>query len=99
MRIALIRQYCTEDRNKHRERGVEAVEKAVGEGAQVICFAELAFEPFFPQERMTPLKLELAETIPGPTTKQFSDLASKHGVVIIPNLYVEGYIISRFNRI
>lgn len=87
MRIALVQQHCTEDRNKNRERGVDAVKKAVNNGAQVICFAELGFEPFYPQERVVPLKLELAETIPGPTTDQFSELASKHGIVIILNLF------------
>jgi N-carbamoylputrescine amidase len=87
MRIALIQRPCTADRSDNREKGVEAARKAIERGAQVLCFAELAFDPFYPQERATPEKLALAEPIPGPTTEQFSRMAREHGVVIILNLF------------
>jgi N-carbamoylputrescine amidase len=87
MRIALIQQHCSVSRKSNRERGFAAVQRAVEEGAQVICFAEIAFDSFYPQERVTDEKLALAEPVPGPTTEQFSELAAKHGVVIILNLF------------
>jgi len=66
---------------------MDAVRKAAEQGAQIICFAELAFEPFYPQNKASDNNLELAETVPGPTTEKFSSLAMELGVVIILNLF------------
>jgi len=56
-----------------------------------VCFAEIAFERFFPAEPTHLDFLSLAETIPGPTTDAFATLAAELGVVIVPNLFeVEG---------
>ena len=49
MRIALVQQTATADREANRRKGLVAVEQAARKGAQLICFAELAFEPFYPQ--------------------------------------------------
>lgn len=86
MKIALIQQHATQDRQENRERGIAAVRKATGEGAALICFAELGLDPFYPQEHAAPETLELAEEIPGPTTDLFSALAAEQGVVIVLNL-------------
>jgi len=87
MKIALVQQKAAEDRRENREKGLEAVQKAAEGGARIICFAELAFEPFYPQVPATPEKLALAEPIPGPTTDRFASLAADLGVVIILNLF------------
>jgi len=87
MKIALVQQKATEDGGANRKRGLDAVREAALQGAEVICFAELAFERFYPQEPATPEKLQLAETIPGPTTEAFAALASELGVVIVLNLF------------
>ena len=87
MKIALIQQKASPDRKANRERGLDAVGKAAAQGAQVICFAELAFDPFYPQEEATPKELALAEPVPGPTTEPFSALAAKLGVVLILNVF------------
>jgi len=87
VKIALTQQKASPDRKANRQRGLEAVERAAAQGAQVICFAELAFDPFYPQEQATPDKLALAEAIPGPTTEPFSALAAEFGVVLILNVF------------
>ena len=87
MRIALVQQPASGDREANRRRGVEAVTKAAGDGAQVICFAELAFDPFYPQESATGDLLALAEPVPGPTTDSFAKLAEDLGVVIVLNVF------------
>jgi N-carbamoylputrescine amidase len=69
------------------ERGLRAAERAAEEGAQIICFAELAFDRFYPQELATPEKVALAEKIPGPTTDAFAEVAARRGVVIVLNLF------------
>lgn len=87
MKIALIQQHATTDRDANLQRGLAAAREAAGQGAQVICFAELAFDRFLPQVPATPELLSRAETIPGPTTDAFRDIATDNEVVIIPNLF------------
>jgi len=87
MRIALVQQHATTDRRENLARGLEAARAAARDGAQVIAFAELAFEPFYPQRPAGPGAIVLAESIPGPTTVACSRLAAELGVVLLPNLY------------
>jgi len=87
VRIALIQQQATIDKRMNLKRGVAAVREAVRQGAKLVCFAELAFEPFYPQRPSAGSHRDLAETIPGPITDAFCDLATELGVVIVPNLY------------
>jgi predicted amidohydrolase len=87
MRIALVQQHATADKSENIVRGLAALERAAREGAEVVCFAELAFERFHPQRPATGDHLSLAETIPGPTTDRFSRTARELGVVVVLNLY------------
>ena len=48
-RVALIQQAATADRAANLARGLSALEEAAARGAHLACFAELAFEPFYPQ--------------------------------------------------
>ncbi len=87
MKIALVQQTATQNREANRQKGMEAVKKAAGNGAKIICFSELAFDPFYPQVPATQKELEMAEPVPGPTTNLFSRLAKELNVVIILNLF------------
>lgn len=87
MKIALVQQRAGSNRQDNRDRGIEAVRRAAADGAQVIAFAELAFEPFWPQVPADGDVHALAEPIPGPTTDEFSELAKELGVVLVLNLY------------
>lgn len=87
MKIALIQQRASADLNENRKRGVAAVREAAGRGANIVCFSELGFDPFYPQERATAETLGRAETVPGPTTEMFSPVARELGVVIVLNVF------------
>ena len=87
MQIALVQQHATSDREANVAAGVAALEGAARGGAEVVVFAELAFERFHPQRPATGDPLALAEPIPGPTTEQFSRKARELGVVVVLNLY------------
>lgn len=65
----------------------QLVRKAAANGAQIAVFAELSFMPFFPQYRLEGDRFAQAETIPGPLTDRFSELARELGMVIIPNIF------------
>lgn len=59
----------------------------MAQGAELVCFAELAFELFYPQRPSDGRHLDLAEPIPGPITDAFCALAKELGIVIVPNLF------------
>ena len=86
-KIALIQQSASSDEAANIERGLVAATEAAEAGANIICFAELAFSPFYPQEPAKANAKELAQPIPGPITNAFSEVARKYGVVIVLNLF------------
>jgi N-carbamoylputrescine amidase len=87
MKIALIQQHATPDREANLQRGILALEQAAAKGARLVVFPELAFLRFFPQRRRSEQPPPWAETIPGPTTEAFVALARKLNVVVVLNLY------------
>jgi len=87
MKIALIQQHASKDRAGNRDRGLDAIDRAAEQGAELACFAELGFDPFYPQEPAGPEAREYAEPIPGATTEAFAKKAREHKMVIVLNLF------------
>jgi N-carbamoylputrescine amidase len=87
MRIALVQQHATHNKNDNLQRGLEALAEAAGNGAELVCYAELAFELFYPQRPATSNVVDLAEPIPGPITDAFCEKAAELSVVVAINLF------------
>jgi N-carbamoylputrescine amidase len=87
MKIALIQQHATKDKTQNVARGLAALETAARNGAQLACFAELAFEWFYPQRPAETGFRELAEPLDGPTVTAFRAKAKALGIVTVINLY------------
>ncbi len=87
MKLVLVQQRAAKDITANINKAVGSVKEAAKNGANIICFAELAFTPFYPQKPSVRNNFELTETIPGKTTDIFTNLAKELGVVIILNLY------------
>lgn len=87
MKLALIQQSCSQDKSQNLQRGLQSARQAAEQGANLICFPELAFEPFYPQHNHPTNPEKHAEAIPGPITEAFSELASEFKCVIVLNLY------------
>jgi N-carbamoylputrescine amidase len=87
MRIALIQQKADHDKGANLRRGLEALERAAGEGARLAAFAELAFERFYPQRPAGPGAFDNAEPVPGPITEALAAKACELGMVVVLNLY------------
>ena len=87
MKLALVQQEASADTAANREAGLAAVRDAAAAGAQIVSFAELGFEPFYPQRHATAQTLKLAEPIPGETTQAFCSLAAALEIVIVLNLF------------
>lgn len=87
MKIALVQQHASADKAQNLARGLQHFDEAAASGAKLVCFAELAFEPFYPQRVADRNARALAETIPGPVTDAFAERARRHGVVAVLNLF------------
>lgn len=71
------------------EKHESLLAQAAGQGAQIICFQELFYGPYFCAEQETKW-YELTERVPdGPTTQHFRSLAAQHGIVLILPVYEE----------
>ena len=66
MKIALVQQHATRDKAANVQRGLAALDQAAAAGAEVVCFAELAFEWFYPQQPAGSDRRSLAEPLDGP---------------------------------
>lgn len=89
LKLALIQQHGTRDKENNLRRGMAAFEEAAKQGAKLIAFAELGLTYFYPQHPSIGKaeNLKLAETMPGPTTAIFADLAKKWQTVVVLNLF------------
>lgn len=87
MRIALIQQHATHDREANLARGLEGLRAAAREGAGCACFAELGFDWFYPQRPAGADVASLAEPVPGPTTDAIGRVARECGIVAVFNLF------------
>ena len=89
MRVALVQQHAGPDREDNLERALEAMDRAAGRGADLVAFPELAVDRFFPRERDWEGAADLAEPVPGPTTRRLAERAREHALVTVFNLYEE----------
>ena len=87
MKLALIQERVTDDKPANVEKSIAAVRKAADDGARMVVFPELGFEPFYPQHQATPGARDLAEPVPGPITDRFSTLAAELDLVMVLNLF------------
>ncbi len=87
VKIALVQQHAGLDKAENLARGLRAFAAAAREGAAIVGFAELAFEPFYPQTPAGADMRALSEPVPGPVTEAFVAKARELGVVAVLNLF------------
>ncbi len=89
VRGALVQTTWAGDKQSMIDKHVSYVEQAAKEGAQVMCFQELFYGPYFCQIQ-DPKFYGYTEPMPdGPTTKLMQALAKKHKLVLIVPMYEE----------
>jgi N-carbamoylputrescine amidase len=84
--LGLIQTHATDDKADNLRRHIALIRDAAKRGAHVVCLQELFLTPYFCKREDTAL-FDLAEPIPGDTTKQLGDVARELGVVIIASLF------------
>ncbi len=89
VRAALVQATWSGDKNSMIEKHADYVERAAKQGAQVMCFQELFYGPYFCQIQDTKY-YGLTEKIPdGPTTQLFQEVARRNNIVLIVPMYEE----------
>jgi len=89
IRAALLQASWTGDKDTMIEKHVQYARQAAGEGAEVMCFQELFYGPYFCQVQ-DPHYYSYTEAIPdGPTTRLMQELAKETGMVLIAPMYEE----------
>ena len=84
---AIVQVAWTGDKESMIELHTKHVAEAAAAGAQVMCFQELFYGPYFCQVQDTEF-YSYAEAVPdGPTTKRFQELAAKHEMVLVLPMY------------
>ena len=86
VKFALVQLACSENLQENWEKTVQAIKDAAAKGAQVICLQELFQSVYFCYEENQSF-FELAEAIPGKTTKNLGKLAKDLGVVIVASMF------------
>ncbi|MBX9579045.1 MAG: hypothetical protein K2X87_01955 [Gemmataceae bacterium] len=87
MRVALVQHSAGSNKAANLLRGLAAIEAAAAGGANLVAFAELGFEPFYPRVPAAGPVAHLAEPIPGPTADALCAAARRYGVIIVANLF------------
>ena len=86
LRVGFLQQHNTADTKDNILRLGEGITDLAKRGAQLIVLQELHNTLYFCQTEDVDL-FDLAETIPGPSTNLYCELAKKCGVVIVASLF------------
>lgn len=86
LRTGIIQQSNTANNKDNIERLEKSIREVADKGARLIVMQELHNSLYFCQTEETGV-FDLAETIPGPSTERFGQLARELGVVIVTSLF------------
>ncbi|WP_297928264.1 carbon-nitrogen hydrolase [uncultured Coprobacter sp.] len=86
IKVGLIQQSNTNDIRANMQRLKTNIEDCASKGAQLIVLQELHNSLYFCQTEDTRL-FDLAESVPGPSTRFFGDIARSLGIVLVTSLF------------
>lgn len=86
MKIGIIQQSCTADVQENKEKLARNIAEVAQKGAELVVLQELHNSLYFCQTENVDL-CELAEPIPGPSTEFYSEIARRHGIVLVTSLF------------
>ena len=87
VRAAIVQTEWTGDKESMLAKNIDYARQAAADGAQVMCFQELFYSPYFCSVQETE-HFDYAEPIPdGPTTQRMIELAKETGMVIVVPIF------------
>ena len=84
--VGLLQHGCSVASAANLRKALALAERAVKRGAQIVCTQELFRSQYFCQSE-DHRHFDLAEPIPGPSTRAFMKLARQHRVVLVAALF------------
>ncbi len=86
MKVAVIQQANSADLEANQKKSEQLVRDAAAQGAELVLLQELHRGLYFCQSEDTNV-FDQAETIPGPSTERFGNLAKELGIVLVTSLF------------
>ena len=86
MKIGIIQQSCTANVQENKEKLARNIAEVAQKGAELVVLQELHNSLYFCQTENVDL-CGLAEPIPGPSTEFYSEIARRHGIVLVTSLF------------
>lgn len=84
--IGLVQHDCAEDTSTNLDRSLAGIAEAAAAGAELVLLPELHRSRYFCQQEEAS-RFDLAEAIPGPTSRALADAARRRGVVVVGSLF------------
>ena len=84
--IGLVQMQCGEDPDANVDKALRMTEQAADEGAEIVCLPELFRTRYFCKTE-DHVFFQLAESIPGPTTRRFEELAARLNIAVVVSLF------------
>ncbi|MGL4518910.1 MAG: carbon-nitrogen hydrolase [Phocaeicola sp.] len=86
LKVGIVQQSCTPHIEDNLRKLHQNIAQLAKQGAQLVVLQELHNTPYFCQTEDTNL-FDLAETIPGPSTGFYGELAAQYGIVLVTSLF------------
>ncbi|MBP3737493.1 MAG: carbon-nitrogen hydrolase [Muribaculaceae bacterium] len=86
MKIGIIQQHNTDNRDDNRRRLIDKIKKLATQGAQLVVLQELHDALYFCQTENVD-NFDLAVPIPGEVTELYSTVARQCGIVLVTSLF------------
>ncbi len=86
LKIALIQDRDRGGRDNAVAASVKLIEEAASKGAKIVCVQELFLGRYFCDSQDASF-FDLAEPVPGPSTRIFQELAGRLGIVLVISLF------------
>jgi N-carbamoylputrescine amidase len=84
--IGVVQHACGADREQNLARAVAGIEDAADRGAELVVLQELHNHAYFCHTE-DPGRFDLAEPVPGPTTKALGDAARRAGACVVGSVF------------
>ncbi|MEM6398004.1 MAG: carbon-nitrogen hydrolase [Bacteroidota bacterium] len=86
LKVGLVQQANGPDQHTNRAKSVAGIRSCAEQGAELVVLQELHTSLYFCQTEATD-NFDLAESIPGPSTRYFSEIAKELSIVLVISLF------------
>ncbi len=86
VKVGLVQMQCSADPEANMDKAINLSRDAIAAGAEIVCLPELFRSQYFCQTE-NEANYQLAEDIPGPSTRAFEAIAADSDVVVLVSLF------------